>query len=110
MSMKEHSLVEEIELITTGFAWWNHKPHREQLSDRLKSFEKQVREEVYEQGKKDLVDKEEAVIEAVDRERERIRSIIEYICNKNSKTLAEGGFNHAQFLMDIEELERELAE
>lgn len=53
---------------------------------------------------------DEAVIEAVDRERERIRCIIEYICNKNSKPISQGGFNHDKFLMDIEELERELSE
>ena len=49
------------------------------------------------------------LIKAIDAETDRIRIIIEYICNKNSQRLVNGGFNHDQFLMDIEDLERHLS-
>lgn len=49
------------------------------------------------------------MMRAIDDETDRIRIIIEYICNKNSQRLVDGGFNHEQFLMDIEDLERHLS-
>jgi hypothetical protein len=48
------------------------------------------------------------LIEAVDEEKNRIRIIIEYLCNKNSKPLLEGGIDYEQFFDDIQDLEKSL--
>lgn len=45
---------------------------------------------------------------AIEKERERVAIILEYILNKNSKSLSEGGMNHRKALTEIEELEHEL--
>ena len=48
------------------------------------------------------------MMEAVDEEKNRIRTIIEYICNKNSHTLAEGGVDYVTLFDDIQDLEHSL--
>jgi len=48
------------------------------------------------------------IIETRNEERERIRIILEYIMNKNSRMIREGGFNHDRYLEDIQDLEDSL--
>lgn len=50
------------------------------------------------------------IIEARDAERERVRVILEYLLNKNSKTLKEGGVNFEQFFDDIQDFELSLTD
>ena len=45
---------------------------------------------------------------AVEQESSRIRVIIEYLCNKNSKPKASGGFDYQTFFDDIQDLESSL--
>lgn len=48
------------------------------------------------------------LIAARDEESNRIRIILEYLLNKNSQSIAEGGVNYEEFFYDIQDLEREL--
>lgn len=50
----------------------------------------------------------EDLIEAVEQESNRIRIIIEYLCNKNSKPSSEGGVDYQTFFDDIQDLESSL--
>jgi len=52
----------------------------------------------------------EDIIEARDAERERCRIIIEYLLNKNSKTLKGGGVNLEGFFEDMQDFETSLIE
>lgn len=50
----------------------------------------------------------EDVASAIDEEGKRIRTILEYILNKNSHPMDWGGFDHQNFLDDIQDLEDSL--
>lgn len=50
----------------------------------------------------------EDIIEARNDERNRCRIIIEYLLNKNSKTLQEGGVNYERFFDDMQDFESSL--
>ena len=50
----------------------------------------------------------EDVMKAVEEESNRIRIIIEYICNKNSNSFFIGGVDYKTFFDDIQDLENSL--
>ena len=50
----------------------------------------------------------EDLFEAVEQESNRIRVIIEYICNKNSNPIADGGVDYETLFDDIQDLESSL--
>lgn len=50
----------------------------------------------------------EDLFEAVEQESNRIRVIIEYICNKNSNPIADGGVDYETLFNDIQDLESSL--
>ena len=53
-------------------------------------------------------DLNEVAIDTLSTERNRIRVIIEYICNKNSKPLSQGGVDYETLFDDIQDLEHSL--
>ena len=50
----------------------------------------------------------EDLIDACNEERERVRIILEYILNKHSKTIAEGGFDYESCIDEIQDFEHSL--
>jgi hypothetical protein len=47
-------------------------------------------------------------IKGAEWEKERCRIIIEYLCNKNSRPISQGGINYGQFFDDMQDFEHSL--
>jgi hypothetical protein len=66
---------------------------------------KKDKEKTYIEG--EVIDR---VLEAVEAERIKMFTLLNYVLNKNSHPLQEGGMNWDKLLLDLEELEHYLAE